>query len=81
MSYNGPAIPDGEEDVVSDKDRERMNGGIGGIPSTEQMLQSVLYASLSLCYLICVLLTRAVSVRTMTGMARLKKQFLNDSKP
>lgn len=33
------------------------------------------------CYLIWVLLTGAVSVSTMTGIARLKKQFLNNSNP
>lgn len=79
VTEDSPTVPDRKGDIISGENKKIK------LYKDNKLISINLYKCQSVhkccCYLIWVLLTGAVSVSTMTGIARLKKQFLNNSNP
>lgn len=79
VTKDSPTVPDRKGDIISGhhkkiklyEDKKQISVHFYKCQSVHECCR----------YLIWVLLTGAVSVSTMTGIARLKKQFLNNSNP
>jgi len=79
VTEDSPTVPDRKGDIISGENKKiKLYKDKKHISIHFYKCQSVHECGR---YLIWVLLTGAVSVSTMTGIARLKKQFLNNSNP